>query len=87
MPSARSRARAPVEIASTPDVAPFAQPHDRALAELLLDLAERHVERLVAVVTVHRGSSWMGRRWMRAGSGEVAVVPTLRRGWDINTWL
>jgi hypothetical protein len=40
-----------------PHVAPFAQPHDGAFAELLLDLAERHVERLVAVVTVHRGSS------------------------------
>ena len=37
-----------------PDVAPFAEPHDRALAELLLDLAEGHVERLV---TIHRGSS------------------------------
>ena len=32
-----------------PDVAPLAQLHDRALAELLLDLAERHVEGLFAV--------------------------------------
>ena len=30
-----------------PDVAALAEAHDRALAELLLDLAERHVERLV----------------------------------------
>ena len=30
-----------------PDVAPLAEPHDRALAELLLDLAEGHVECLV----------------------------------------
>ena len=32
-----------------PDVAALAQLHDRALAELLLDLAERHVECLVAI--------------------------------------
>jgi hypothetical protein len=32
-----------------PDVPPLAQLHDRALAELLLDLAERHLEGLVAV--------------------------------------
>ena len=34
------------------DVALLAEPHDRALAVLLLDLAERHVERLV---TFHGG--------------------------------
>ena len=66
-----------------PDVAPFAEPHDRALAELLLDLAERHVERLVT------DPPWIlldGRALAASGSGEVAVGSTLRRGWDINTW-
>src|SRR5207237_1170980 len=50
-----------------PHVAPLAEPHDRAFAELLLDLAEGHVERLV---TIHRGSSWMGDA-VRQGRGKL----------------
>ena len=37
-----------------PDVAVLTEAHDRALAELLLDLAERHVE---CLLTFHRGPS------------------------------
>ena len=48
MPSARSSASAPVGMAATPDVAVLAQAHDGALAVLLLDLAERHLEGLVS---------------------------------------
>ena len=84
MPRARSRARAPVGIASIPTLPRSPSRMIGALAELLLDLAEGHVERLV---TIHRGSSWSGRRVARPGSGEVAVATTLRRGWDMITWL
>ena len=35
---------------------PLAQAHDRALAELLVDLGEGHVEGLVAVERCHGGS-------------------------------
>ena len=55
MPRARSSASAPVEIAATDDVALLAELHDRALAVLLLDLAERHVE---CLLSFHRGASW-----------------------------
>ena len=62
------------------DVAPLAEPHDRALAELLLDLAEGHVERLV---TIHRGSSWDGRRCcVRVGGSCRCDDPTARVGHD-----
>src|SRR4051794_24741352 len=49
------------------------QPHDRALAELLVDLGEGHVEGLVAVERCH------GAHLRFAGSGSVA---TLGRGTD-----
>ena len=59
MPSAMSSASAPVEMASIADVAVLAQAHDRALAELLLDLAESHVE---CLVTFHGGTLlWVAR--------------------------
>ena len=38
-----------------PHVEPFAHPHDRALPELPLDLAEGHVK---CLVTLHRCSPW-----------------------------
>ena len=49
MPSAMSRAIEPVGITSIGDADVVAQPHDRALAELPVDLREGDVERLVAV--------------------------------------
>ena len=49
MPSARSSASDPVEIDAGRDLAVVAHPHDRALAELALDLAEGDVEGLLAI--------------------------------------
>src|SRR3954471_22875827 len=51
-----------------------AQPHDRALAELLVDLGEGHVEGLVAVERCHGAHL---REVARSGS-----VSTLGRGSD-----
>ena len=52
-PSATSSAMEPVGITSSGARDLVAQPHDRALAELLLDVGERGVERLLAVSTSH----------------------------------
>ena len=49
IPSARSSESEPVEIAPIDDLRPVAHAHDRALAELPLDLAERDVERFLAI--------------------------------------
>ena len=73
MPRARSRASAPVEIASMLNVSALAHLHDGALAELLVDLGERHVEGLVAV-SVHCGVS--------LSMGTNSMEPTVRRGCD-----
>ncbi len=73
-----------------PSCTVLAHPHDRALAELLLDLAERHVQRLVAFRFGHlplsssSGSaivrSAIVRRPVRSCGRSLAV--TLRRGCD-----
>ena len=64
MPSATSSAIEPVGITSIGRAGLVAEAHDRALAELLVDLAERGVERLVAVLSSHLGHpfhGWSGR--------------------------
>ena len=56
-----------------PDVAPLAELHDRALAVLLLDLPEGHVE---CLMTFHVGSSDVRFGWGKRS------IPVLRRGCD-----
>ncbi len=59
-------------------VAPLAELHDRALAELLFDLTDRHLE---CLVTFHRCSSWIAAncrggncRWRATYGGGVTVM-------------
>src|SRR5262249_36225180 len=62
------------------DVAVLPQPHDRALAELLLDLADGHLE---GVVAFHDGTLLVCD--VRAVGGN-AVGSNLRRGCDNYLW-
>ena len=64
------------------DIAVLPQPHDRALAELLLDLADRHLEGFV--VAFHDGTLRLFSciaLWMRFGPGKCREG-NLRQGYD-----
>ena len=55
MPSAASTASEPVGITAMADLRPLAEPHDRALAELALDLSQRRLDGAPFFVGFHAG--------------------------------
>ena len=79
MPSAMSSAIDPVGMTSTGDPDLVAEPHDRALAELPLDLCERGVERLVAVCRSHGCHPWSGRVLVSHTRQRMTLVRQSRR--------